>query len=151
MLSKTSEYAIRALMYLALPASVEHKVGIKQIASELEMPMHFIGKILQDLARKGMIASVKGPNGGFYLNHPASDITIMDVVRVIDGTEAFKRCGLGMKQCSDEYPCPLHEDFKIYRDGLAKVFRKRSILDLVQDVQTGHAFLKNLNTIKQQE
>lgn len=144
MLTKTSEYAIRSLMYIALHATEERKVGIKEVAKELDLPMHFIGKILQDLVRKGVIASVKGPNGGFYLNHPASKITIMDVVRVIDGVEVFKRCGLGMKECSDKHPCPLHEDFKVYRDGLAKVFSKRTIHELVHEVAEGHAFLTSL-------
>lgn len=144
MLTKTSEYAIRSLMYIALHATEAHKIGIKEVAQELELPMHFIGKILQDLVRKGIIASVKGPNGGFYLNHPASEISLMDVVRVIDGVEAFKRCGLGMKQCSDAHPCPLHEDFKVYRDGLARVFNQKTIHDLVHEIETGHAFLKNL-------
>lgn len=146
MLTKTSEYALRSLMYLALKASETHKVGIKEVAQELELPMHFIGKILQDLVRKGIIASVKGPHGGFYLDRPADSISIMEVVRVIDGTEAFKRCGLGMKQCSDSHPCPLHDEFKKYRDGLAQVFRQRSIQDLVKEVETGHAFLKSLDT-----
>lgn len=144
MLTKTSEYAIRSLMYIALHASEAHKIGIKEVAKELDLPMHFIGKILQDLARKGLIASVKGPHGGFYLDRPASGISIMDVVRVIDGTEVFKRCGLGMKQCSDAHPCPLHEDFKVYRDGLARVFNKRTIHDLIHEVEVGHAFLTNL-------
>ncbi|EMR02955.1 HTH-type transcriptional regulator iscR [Cesiribacter andamanensis AMV16] len=144
MLTKTSEYAIRSLMYIAIHSSETNKVGIKEVASELELPLHFIGKILQDLVRKGIIASVKGPHGGFYLDRPASTITLMDVVRVIDGGEAFKRCGLGMKQCSDAHPCPLHEDFKVYRDGLARVFNKRTIHDLTHEVEAGHAFLTNL-------
>lgn len=144
MLTKTSEYAIRSLMYIALHASVQHKVGIKEVAQELDLPLHFIGKILQDMVRKGLVASVKGPNGGFFLDRPASDISLMDVVRVIDGTEAFRRCGLGMKQCSDAHPCPLHDDFKIYRNGLARVFEERTIHDLVHEVEEGHAFLKNL-------
>jgi Rrf2 family protein len=91
MLTKTSEYALRSIVYVAIQSAQGKKIGIKEIAKELELPLHFIGKILQDLVRKGIIASVKGPNGGFYLSRAASDITIMDVVRVIDGVEAFKR------------------------------------------------------------
>jgi Rrf2 family iron-sulfur cluster assembly transcriptional regulator len=145
MLTKTSEYALRSIVYVAMQAAEGKKIGIKEIAKELELPLHFIGKILQDLVRKGIIASVKGPNGGFYLSRPAREITIMDVVRVIDGVEAFKRCGLGMKQCSDSHPCPLHNDFKKYRDGLANLFSTKTIQDLVQDIQNGQAFIRNRN------
>ena len=143
MLSKTAEYALRAMVYVALQAAAGKKTGIKEVARELELPLHFIGKILQDLVRKGIIASVKGPNGGFYLSRAASDITIMDVVRVIDGVEAFKRCGLGLKHCSDTHPCPLHHEFKKYRDGLAELFTTRTIQDLAQDIESGNTFIIN--------
>ena len=143
MLSKTAEYALRAMVYVALHGGAGKKIGIKEIAKELELPLHFIGKILQDLVRKGIIGSLKGPNGGFYLHGLASEITIMDVVRVIDGVEAFKRCGLGLKNCSDAHPCPLHHDFKIYRDGLAAIFTRKTIQDLVLEVESGHASIQN--------
>jgi Rrf2 family protein len=143
MLSKTSEYALRAIVYVAMQAAEGEKIGVKEIAKELELPLHFMGKILQDLVRKGIIASVKGPNGGFYLSRPAADISIMEVVRVIDGVEAFKKCGLGLKDCSDTHPCPLHYDFKKYRDGLAALFSTKTIQDLVQDIRSGQAYIRN--------
>jgi Rrf2 family protein len=144
MLSKTSEYALRSVIYIAMQSDADHKIGIKEIARELELPLHFTGKILQDLVRKGVIASVKGPNGGFYLDHDPADMTIMDVVRVVDGMEAFKRCGLGLKNCSDLHPCPLHNDFKFYRDGVAKMFGKKTIRDLVVEIERGNAYIKNI-------
>ncbi|MFC5269765.1 RrF2 family transcriptional regulator [Adhaeribacter terreus] len=144
MLTKTTEYALRAMIYIALHASPVNKVGIKEIATELDIPMAFIGKILQELVRKGLLASTKGPNGGFFLELPAASITILDVIREIDGLEAFKRCGLGLKQCSNLHPCPLHQDFKVYRDGLAQLFRKRTLQDLVDNLEAGKAFLTSL-------
>jgi hypothetical protein len=59
--------------------------------------------------------------------------------------EAFKRCGLGLKKCSDNHPCPLHQDFKIYRDGLARLFSQRTIQDLIVNIENGEAFLTNLD------
>jgi len=145
MLSKTAEYALRSIVYIALHAAKGKNIGIKEIAQELELPQPFMGKILQDLVRKNVIASVKGPHGGFFLKHAAKSITIMDVVQAIDGIEMFKRCGLGLKHCSDAHPCPLHNDFKKYRDGLAEVFSRRTIQDLVLNVENNQAFLKNKN------
>ena len=69
----------------------------------------------------------------------------MDVVRAIDGIEMFKRCGLGLEHCSDAYPCPLHHEFKMYRDGLAAVFSQRTIQDLVLNVENSQAHIKNKN------
>ncbi|MDB5261293.1 MAG: BadM/Rrf2 family transcriptional regulator [Adhaeribacter sp.] len=145
MLTKTSEYALRSIVYVAMQAAEDKKVGIKEIAKELELPLHFIGKILQDLVRKGIIASVKGPNGGFYLSRSAADISIMEVVRVIDGVDFFKRCGLGLKNCSDTHPCPLHQEFKKYRDGLAELFSTKTIQNLVLNIQSGKSFIRNRN------
>lgn len=142
--SKTTEYALRAIVYIALNDADGQKVGIKEIAKELELPGHFMGKILQDLVRKGVIASVKGPNGGFFLHRPARQITILEVVRTIDGLEAFRKCGMGMKQCSDSHPCPLHNDIKTYRDNLLKLFSTKTIQDLVDGVNSGKFFIINI-------
>lgn len=128
---------------MAMQAAENKKVGVREIAKEVELPLHFTGKILQDLVRKGILASAKGPNGGFYLSRPATDISLMEVISVIDGLEVFKRCGLGMKNCSDTHPCPLHTDFKKYRDGLATIFATKTIQDLVQDIRSGKAYLRN--------
>ncbi|WP_187261887.1 RrF2 family transcriptional regulator [Pontibacter beigongshangensis] len=147
MLSKTVEYALRAIVYVALNDSKGQKVGIKEIANVLELPLHFMGKILQDLVRKGIIASVKGPHGGFYMHRPASDVGILEVVKTIDGLEAFKKCGMGMKQCSDSHPCPLHDDIKMYRERLLKVFKSKTIQDLVDGVNTGKYFITNLQQV----
>ena len=145
MLSKTTEYALRAVVYVAMSDAQGVKVGIKEIAKELELPAHFIGKILQDLVRKGVISSVKGPGGGFFMHRAASDINLLEVVQVIDGLEAFRRCGMGMKQCSDTHPCPLHNDIKAYRDQLLKVFSTRTIQDLVDGISSGKYFITNVH------
>ena len=148
MLSKTTEYALRAVVYIALNDAQGVKVGIKEIAKELELPAHFMGKILQDLVRKGVISSVKGPGGGFFLHRAASDINLLEVVQVIDGLEAFRRCGMGMKQCSDTHPCPLHNDIKAYRDQLLKVFSTRTIQDLVDSISSGKYFITNIHEVE---
>ncbi|MDO6391005.1 Rrf2 family transcriptional regulator [Pontibacter sp. BT731] len=143
MLSKTTEYALRSIVYIAMADEEGKRVGIKEIANELELPTHFIGKILQDMVRKGVIASIKGPHGGFFLHRPASEISLLEVISIIDGLEAFRKCGMGMKQCSDIHPCPLHDEIKVYRNHLLQVFREKTIKSLVDDVKTGKYFIKN--------
>ena len=144
MLSKTAEYALRAIVYIAIQDAQGQKVGIKEIGRELELPVHFIGKILQDLVRKGVIASIKGPGGGFFLHRPASEISILEVVQTIDGLEMFRKCGMGMKQCSDSHPCPLHDDIKAYRSQVLKTFSTKTIQTLVDGVNSGNYFITNV-------
>ena len=143
MLSKSCIYALRSIVFLAYNASFDSKIGIKKIAEELDLPTHYTGKILQQLTKNKIIQSVKGPNGGFYLNEKSQEIKLIEVIEVIDGLEFFTNCGLGLKECSEEHPCPLHYDFKIYRDGLWNLFSSKSILDLVSKIEDGDAFIKN--------
>lgn len=148
MLSKSCIYALRSIVFLAHNASVNSKIGIKEIAKELELPVHYSGKILQQLTKSKIIQSVKGPNGGFYLNEKSQEVKLITVIEVIDGLDFFTNCGLGLKECSEDHPCPLHNEFKIYRDGLWELFSSKSILDLVSKIEGGNAFIKNLPTIK---
>ncbi len=84
--SKSSEYAIRAFLYLA-----DHEPGklvmAKQIAEEAGLPSHFLAKLLQQLARKGLVKSNKGPSGGFTLGMAPKDITLYRIVEAVDGLE----------------------------------------------------------------
>ena len=143
MLSKSCIYALRSIVFLAYNASIDSKIGIKKIAEELDLPSHYTGKILQQLTKNKIIQSVKGPNGGFYLNEESQEIKLIKVIEVIDGLDFFTNCGLGLKECSEDHPCPLHYDFKIYRDGLWDLFNSKSILNLVSKIEDGNAFIKN--------
>jgi Rrf2 family protein len=125
-------------------ASIDSKIGIKEIAKELDLPAHYLGKILQQLTKNKIIQSIKGPNGGFYLDKKSQEIKLIRVIEVIDDLDFFTNCGLGLKECSEDHPCPLHDDFKIYRDGLWGLFNSKSILDLVSKIEDGNAFIRNL-------
>ena len=75
MLSNTSRYAIRAVIYLALKSKDESKIGIKTISKDLDIPTPFLGKILQTLAKHKILSSTKGPHGGFGLGRNPYDIS----------------------------------------------------------------------------
>lgn len=106
MFSKTCEYAIRAMIFIAKKSSNGSKVGIKEIAQGIDSPEHFIAKILQDLSRKGLVQSLKGPTGGFYLEKASLNYSLADIVKSVDGDKIFSACALGLKQCSESKPCP---------------------------------------------
>lgn len=148
MLSKSCIYALRAIVYIGHNSTATHKIGIKEIGEELELPFHFLSKILQRLVKHGIIQSTKGPNGGFYISEEAQKKSLLKIVAVIDGLSFFESCGLGLKQCSEAHPCPLHNDFKIFRDGLYHVFSKKTISDLVHQIEDGKAFINNLTETK---
>jgi len=144
MLSKSCIYALRAIIFIAHNANEQNKVGIKEMAKELDLPAHYLGKILQQLTKHNIIQSIKGPNGGFYLNNKSQEVKLIKVVEVMDGLDVFLKCGLGLNDCSEAHPCPLHDDFKTYRDGMFELFNAKSIADLVLKIESGDAFIKNL-------
>lgn len=144
MLSKSCTYALRSIVFIAHNASPKSKIGIKEIAEELDLPTHYLGKILQQLTKQKFIQSIKGPNGGFYIDEEAQKNKLIEIVEAFDGLDFFNNCGLGLKECSEDHPCPLHEDFKIYREGLLNLFSVKSISDMVSKIEDGDAFIQNL-------
>lgn len=145
MISKTSGYAIRGLVYLALKSSELSKVGIHELADELNVPQPFLGKIMQGLVRRDIISSTKGPNGGFFINERTLTTPIIDVIDAIDGLGIFRRCFLGLSECNSEKPCPLHHHVIGFRDSLQHSLETLTVQDLETDVEVGLAVLKRLS------
>ena len=117
MFSKTCQYAIRAVLYLALHTG-EKKASVVELAEALKAPKHFLAKILQQLSKHGLVASVKGPKGGFYLSEKNLKASLEDIILCIDGPDVFTGCVMGLSKCSSENPCPLHVQANAYRQGL---------------------------------
>jgi Rrf2 family protein len=127
MFSKSCKYAIRASLLLALATDENTKIGVDEIALRLEVPKHFLAKILQQLSKQKLISSAKGPNGGFYMSKLNKNASLLSIITCIDGDEQFKGCILGLPKCSDNNPCSFHEEFKIYRKKLMDVFKQETI------------------------
>ncbi|WP_336517360.1 Rrf2 family transcriptional regulator [Pollutibacter soli] len=137
MFSKTCEHAIRAMIFVAQKSRMGEKTGIREIAKAVDSPEQFIAKILQDLSRKGLVRSLKGPTGGFFHDEHTLNRPIADIVKALDGDKIFKNCALGLKQCSESHPCPLHEEFKKLRNGISLLLEKTT-LSKCSEVQAKH-------------
>ncbi len=138
MLSNTSKYAIRAVIYLALYSSNEKKAGIKEISAKLDIPTPFLGKILQLLAKRNILNSSKGPHGGFSLKKSALDISVMEIIEIIDGTDSFDICVIRTSRCSHEEPCSLHDKISPLRSEMKSVYVTESIADLASEFRNGN-------------
>jgi Rrf2 family protein len=95
--------------------------SIGEVATAIAAPESFVAKILQDLVRKGLLASAKGPGGGFFLTDEIGACSLADIVSAIDGDTLFKGCALGLTECSEKRPCPLHHEFKKIRSEIKEV------------------------------
>lgn len=134
MLSQKCKYAIRAVLFLSTKSENE-MYGGKEISNELKIPLAFTGKILQELARNNIIASAKGPGGGFFLTTNNRCLPLIKIVEAIDGLEYFQSCGLGLPECSSAHPCPIHDTFMISRNTLLNLFQSKTIQDLTGEME----------------
>lgn len=138
MLSNTCKYAVRALIYLGKYSEDGTKIGIKKISSDLTIPTPFLGKILQHLVKQKILVSTKGPNGGFGLGRKADEISLYDIVRIVDGDDFFRNCLIGLQPCTthseNEKPCPVHMKFGPIRAELLKFYQETSIAEILGDM-----------------
>ena len=134
MLSNACKYAIRSILYLAMYADESNKIGVRKIAEELETPQPFLAKLLQKLAKNNLITSIKGPNGGFYLDKKNKENAIWDIVSCIDGTDKFDQCFLGLAICGENDPCPVHFIVASFKQKLLADFRDKTISHFTTEI-----------------
>jgi Rrf2 family iron-sulfur cluster assembly transcriptional regulator len=127
--SRSDEYAIRAMTFLARQPAGK-LAGAREIAEAEQIPMQFLWKILQLLARKKLIRSFKGLRGGYELAHPASRITLEMVLKANNGSGRIHGCVLGLPECSADNACPLHEQWSGMRAGLVEMLETNTLADL---------------------
>jgi Rrf2 family transcriptional regulator, iron-sulfur cluster assembly transcription factor len=132
--SRQCEYALQAVVFLALQKEGE-RISIKDLSKKLDIPYHFLAKILQDLSRKGLLASLKGPGGGFSLGMPAKDITLFHIVEAIDGVDFTQRCVMGFAECSGTHPCAVHENWAVLREGIYSMLVSKSIVQMGNEMK----------------
>ena len=130
MLSQTAEYALRAVLHLAQYGS-ERPVRVFEMAAELRIPRNYLSKILHQLARSGVLLSLRGKAGGFQLAVGADRLALSTVILPFDRIDERRRCLLGRPQCSDRHACGAHTRWKEVADRVAEFFRETTVADLL--------------------
>jgi Rrf2 family iron-sulfur cluster assembly transcriptional regulator len=132
--SRSAEYAIRAFVHLAQVPDGKYAM-VKTIAEEEDIPAHFLAKILQQLARKGLLRSSKGPTGGFALKPESGDIRLLDIVEALDGMAPYQQCASGLNECSDDMPCSMHDSWIALRSRIMEYLGRNTIADLARALE----------------
>jgi Rrf2 family protein len=131
MLSKTGIHAVRALVELSrLPEG--NYAGAATIAKEIGAPQNYLGKLLQQLSREGLLHSQKGLGGGFRLAHDPREISLLSVVEPLEHVSRWSGCILGNNKCSEENPCAIHDRWKLVRDAYLRFLEETTIADLIE-------------------
>ncbi|MFN5415860.1 MAG: RrF2 family transcriptional regulator [Flavobacteriia bacterium] len=143
MFSKACEYAIRSCILIATNSLESKNSNLKDISKAIDSPEAFTAKILQKLSKNNIITSVKGPTGGFKIEEKKmTEIKLKDIVFAVDGEGIYTNCALGMKECSEVAPCPLHSQFKFIKNSLNEMLDSTDLKQLCYNYKNGLTFLK---------
>lgn len=142
MFSKACEYGIKATIHISHQSRLGKRVSLKEVASAIDSPVAFTAKILQSLASNNIIKSSQGINGGYSISKERqTQLSLHDIVIAIDGDKIINNCALGLKECNNESPCPLHNKFKKVKDELLDMMLSTTILKLGDSVEKGQTVL----------
>jgi Rrf2 family protein len=130
MISQTSEYALRVVVFLAslngTPAT------IAQIATTTRIPAGYLAKVLLSLSRGGLVRTQRGLHGGSVLAREATNISVLDVIQAVDPIKRITTCPLGLSSHGVNL-CPLHRRLDQAIESVESAFRKSTIAELVAE------------------
>ncbi len=129
MLTRTSTHAIRAMLALCELEEGEF-AGAGKLARRIGAPPNYLGKLLQQLAREGLLESRKGKTGGFALARPPGSITLLEIVEPLEQISRLSSCILGRPRCDERNPCALHRRYGAIRNQYLDLLRTTTLADL---------------------
>ena len=148
-LSKSSQYAIQAVMFLAAQQE-NNPVFQRDISHALNIPIHYLGKVLQILVKHGIVISHKRVDGGFIINRNNEKITLNTIVKIIDGEQFLNGCMIGFPYCSDEHPCPVHKEWVHAKNEITKIFELKDINQFTDELQSKLDYIAHMNNQQEQ-
>ncbi len=129
--STATKYAIRAVCHLA-HLEPGTRAQAREISEALSIPQAYLSKILQDLTKKGLLSSTKGPAGGFELNCSPTQTSLYTLVHAVEGPRPEVDCLLGLSPCADETKCPIHDTWKEICESFHERMKSISLMDVVE-------------------
>ncbi len=129
--TKTGEYAIRAILYLARQPK-DSLLMSADIAKSEDIPAHYLAKILQRMAKYGYVDSFKGRGGGFKITELAKKSSILEIVERVEGPVINLKCVTGLKECQEDNPCPLHEEWAELRNRIYNLISSKSVQEVAE-------------------
>jgi len=143
--SKTFGYALRGVLYVALTNEVKPRVQLEEIAIQLSVPRHFLGKVMKKLVKEGVLISIKGPYGGFSVNETTLKIPLLRLIEITGEPEEFGSCVLRLRKCNAQNPCPMHFQIETLRRQWQSLLASTKIGDLLRKDQPD--FIKSIATL----
>ena len=140
--SRSTEYAIQAMVYLAQKDS-PNPVMVREIADSYQIPQPFLSKIVQILAKRRLVVGARGRTGGIKLNRPATEIYLPEIIQAIEGPAPEQDvCIFGLDLCSDVQPCPFHDKWLPIKEQIQDMEESENLAQLAKRVAKKHEAMK---------
>ena len=136
--STSAKYAVLACIELAARRD-QKPVRVGQIAEATGISRHFLPKLVQVLVKAGVLASTKGRGGGIQFARSPSQVTISEIVEIIDGRLVLQDCMFGLTGCDGSRGCAIHPAWGPIRDQIIGFLENTTIADLVLEVEKWRA------------
>ena len=134
--TEAGKYAIRAVIHLASRLADQVPVPAQEIATVEGISASSLAKVLQNLARAGIVESVRGKHGGFFFRRSPDEVHVLDVINAVEQTTRLsEECVLGLSECNDEVPCPLHDTWKKVREAMMFQLAEMTVADLMMEAE----------------
>ncbi|MCI0433557.1 MAG: Rrf2 family transcriptional regulator [Gemmatimonadetes bacterium] len=151
MLSRTSEYALRAVLLLARPTDGRLRAA-DSIAETLGVPRNYLSKVMNRLTRRGVLESVRGPGGGFRLARRPDEIAVADIVTEFDTRDSLSVCVLSDRACNASSPCEAHECWTRWSDVMRRLLHDTTVAHFLQPAgDCDRAVAPGLNTMNRDD
>jgi Rrf2 family protein len=128
--NKTTSYSLSILNYMARKR--DQVISADTLHEKLDIPYHYLRRILTDLSKGGFITGSRGRFGGFTFERSLNEIFLYEIIQSIEGDELFGRCIMNYTVCPFDNICPLHELWQSTREGLIKILKNTSLNDLIK-------------------
>lgn len=132
--SNASAMAIRAALFLALQPS-GRLCPVREIAEQTGLPEPYLAKIIRQLSGAGLVRAFRGPGGGITLSRPPRAITLWEIVHAIQGSPEAEPCVLGLQNCSEQAPCPVHHRFAPIRSDTRRLLEETTLVSLTNGLR----------------
>ncbi|MBK8153720.1 MAG: Rrf2 family transcriptional regulator [Saprospiraceae bacterium] len=131
MLSKTSKYGLKATTHMVSHHEAGKLFKVEELSTELQIPKHFLAKVMLDLTKKGILSSVKGPRGGFYFSDIQLEFTPADVIFALENDDFLRTCIMEIRPCDLQKTCPFHNKYSVIKQEIISGLQCNTFRDLI--------------------
>jgi Rrf2 family protein len=132
-LSKKADYALMAMKHLAIRTDAA-SASAREIAEQYDIPVELMAKVLQQLARRGLLTSHQGTRGGYQLSKPSTSISVADIIQAIDGPLTMTSCSTEDEQCEQFTKCNVRDPLWRIKDRIVAALATCSLAEIASDV-----------------